>query len=615
MATNVDSEKNPKNYSCQHHARNLLKALNESRKLPSLCDIIVLIDKTEIPAQKSVLSAASQYFRAYFSYEVKTESLKTERVRVDLTPLEISIATFQDILDYIYTAEITLSTDNIQDLFQASDLLLMSDLKNLCCEYLEHCISPVNCVGIREFTARFASPWVHFKATQYLDKNFREVSNGEEFLGLDVDSVREILIRDELNVRGESELPIVQCILQWYRYNRQERENDLTDLLINCVRASRLTEDCFTTLRYEDCGQLNITEFLRNLQSHPRLDEPRGTTAVIVVCGGEGYVSRNEDTEVEVKPCLRCVKLYKNNSVKVGKWIELTPMLTPRSSHGLVEVGGLIYAIGGRDNTCRLLNSGEKYNPKTNEWTVIAPMNHARVGFGLVAIDHNIYAIGGSNDMTDPMTSMEVYNTFSNEWQSLPDITMKKVWSTYAAVDKKIYVIAGGIIGKFYEAVECFDSRTQTWTSVSPMRERRCDARAVAVDDDIYVFGGFRRIECPSAMHSGHSLKFCGAEVYSTTNDYWVPISKRGLEPGMCIMHDKSHVEGTVYDGNEILAIGDLDIGTGSDCIRGFDRYVNEWRTVVQNQPPNQRCYQCCLLNIPNSTFAKVLKQQASTPT
>jgi hypothetical protein len=70
--------------------------------------------------------------------------------------------------------------------------------------------------------------------------------------------------------------------------------------------------------------------------------------------------------------------------------------------------------VGGRDQHCRILNTGEKYDPVTNTWTPIAPMEHGRVGFGLVAVDDNIYALGGSNDMTDPLVSMEVYNVFTN---------------------------------------------------------------------------------------------------------------------------------------------------------------------------------------------------------
>lgn len=260
-------------------------------------------------------------------------------------------------------------------------------------------------------------------------------------------------------------------------------------------------------------------------------------------------------------------------------------------------VGGCLYACGGRDSNCLILNTCEKYDPLTNKWTSLPRMNHARVGFGLVSIDDNIYAIGGSNDMTEPLTSVEVYNIYTNKWTQLPDMNLKRVWSSCCAVDKKIYVMAGGAVGKLFEAVECFDTRTQSWTSVSPMRERRCDARAVAVDKDIYVFGGFRRIECPSAMHGGHNIKFCGTEVYSTRNDYWAQMHTRGT--GLCTMSDSSQVYGAMYDGEEILVIGDLDMEGTFHCIRAFNIHTCTWHCVAQNAPPNQRGYPACLFRIP----------------
>lgn len=261
------------------------------------------------------------------------------------------------------------------------------------------------------------------------------------------------------------------------------------------------------------------------------------------------------------------------------------------------QSGGVLYAVGGRNENCRILNSGEKYDPQTNKWSPIPPMEHARVGFGLVAVDDNVYAVGGSNDMTDPLTSVEVYNIFENKWRPAPDMNLKRVWSTYTVVDKKIYVIAGGAVGKLFEAVECFDTQTETWTSVAPMRERRCDARAVAVDNDIYVFGGFRRIECPSAMHGGHNIKFCGTEVYSTRNDYWAQVHTRGF--GLCTMSDSSQIFGAIYDGDEIIVVGDLDVGGMFHCARAFNFHSNTWRCVIQNAPPKQRGYQICMLRMP----------------
>ena len=67
------------------------------------------------------------FFRLNFSFEVANSSPTSE---VDLTSLQIRTDTFKIILDYIYTSEIELSEDNIQDVLQASDALLLG--KFLC---------------------------------------------------------------------------------------------------------------------------------------------------------------------------------------------------------------------------------------------------------------------------------------------------------------------------------------------------------------------------------------------------------------------------------------------------------------------------------------------------
>lgn len=278
----------------------------------------------------------------------------------------------------------------------------------------------------------------------------------------------------------------------------------------------------------------------------------------------------------------------------------------------LLCLGGCLYAVGGRDcgdSSCRTSNTGEKYDPSTNEWTAIAPMQQARMGFGLVAVDENIYALGSSSDMNAPLTSVETYNIFSNKWQPAPEMNLRRGWSSYTVVDKKIYVLAGGAIGKLFESVECFDTRTETWVSLSPMRERRCDARAVSVDDEIFMFGGVRRIECPSAMHEGHNLKFCGTEIYSTTNDTWTPLSVSARGVGLCTMGDTSGVYGAFYDGEMIFVIGELDIGGRYNCIRAFHLQTKTWHTVYEDHPLNQRGYGSALVQFPSHKLAELAKK------
>ena len=43
----------------------------------------------------------------------------------------------------------------------------------------------------------------------------------------------------------------------------------------------------------------------------------------------------------------------------------------------------------------------------------------------------------------------------------------------YAAMNKKIYAMAGGSYGQLYDSVECFDPKTEQWTGLCPLKERR----------------------------------------------------------------------------------------------------------------------------------------------
>ena len=262
-----------------------------------------------------------------------------------------------------------------------------------------------------------------------------------------------------------------------------------------------------------------------------------------------------------------------------------------------------MYAVGGKDNKGTILNSGEKYDPMQNSWTDIPPMAHARVGFGLVAIDDKLYAVGGSNDMSDPLTSIEEYDVYQNKWRPLPDMNFKRAWSAFAACNKKIYVMGGGVMGKLYEAVECYDPKSETWTSMVPMKERRFDARAIGFGSEIFVFGGLRRLECPSARQVS-GMKFCSTEVFHTERKEWVAVNR---DSGMCTMTDMSHIDSVAQAGGEIFLIGELYMGGLYNSIRAYNPATNTWRGVVQNHPSCQKGMQGCILRIPTAVVYELM--------
>lgn len=66
------------------------------------------------------------FFRVLFEFE---EGSQQGLNRTAEPTLDITCATFQVILDFIYTGKVVIDNDNIEEILKASDLLLMTDLK------------------------------------------------------------------------------------------------------------------------------------------------------------------------------------------------------------------------------------------------------------------------------------------------------------------------------------------------------------------------------------------------------------------------------------------------------------------------------------------------------
>lgn len=63
-------------------------------------------------------------------------------------------------------------------------------------------------LGIRQFSETFACFPLVDACQKYLQKNFTQVADGEEFLNLSYNDVVDIIARDELNVASESEVSL-----------------------------------------------------------------------------------------------------------------------------------------------------------------------------------------------------------------------------------------------------------------------------------------------------------------------------------------------------------------------------------------------------------------------
>ncbi|XP_034051732.1 gigaxonin isoform X2 [Gymnodraco acuticeps] len=416
MPDSLSSEPGSK-VSDPQHSQKLLRVLRLFWQEQSFHDALLVVDGEELPVQKNILAAASPYVRTKLNYNPPKEDGSTYRIELQ----GVSMPIMKQILDYIFSGEITLNEETIQDMVQASDLLLLTDLKDLCCQFLESCITAENCLGIRLFSLHYCLNHVHYVATEFLQTHFGDVALTEEFRELPADRLCEALAMEKLNVGNERH--VLEAVVRWFGHDAEDRKVHMKQVM-SAVWQQGLDA---SYLKEQAMGEPLMREVIREycqqvlgggpLQGEALLAafKPRGYSECIVIAGGEDRKTRKPTSET------RCMCPLYDSSRQA--WITLQPMSAPRLGHGVVTAEGFLFAIGGADEHNTVLDSGEKYDPDTNTWSPIPPMLQPRQNFGVVELDGLIYVLGGETKERE-LTTVEVFDPHCSAWKMQTSMTM-----------------------------------------------------------------------------------------------------------------------------------------------------------------------------------------------
>src|SRR6056300_18177 len=108
--------------------------------------------------------------------------------------------------DFCYSSKIVVEESNVQTLLPAACLLQLSEIQDVCCEFLKRQLDPSNCLGIRAFADTHSCRDLFRVADKFAQNNFQEVIETDEFLLLPVGQLVDILSSDELNVKSEEQV-------------------------------------------------------------------------------------------------------------------------------------------------------------------------------------------------------------------------------------------------------------------------------------------------------------------------------------------------------------------------------------------------------------------------
>lgn len=210
---------------------------------------------------------------------------------------------------------------------------------------------------------------------------------------------------------------------------------------------------------------------------------------------------------------------------RADTWSEAAPVPLAVNHPNVAVVGDKIYLIGGMvgDFPWTAVPNAFEYDPRTDAWTELAPMP-AGTERGTAAVGAHgtkIYLAGGLRSLApvfqDTVATFSSYDVVNGMWETLPDLPERRDHVGGAIVGSTFYVLGGRANGQenVKDTVFAYDLTAGTWSTRAPMPTPRGGVAAAVLDGTIYVLGG-------EGNPAPESLGVYGDnEAYDTESDTW----------------------------------------------------------------------------------------------
>ena len=168
-----------------------------------------------------------------------------------------------------------------------------------------------------------------------------------------------------------------------------------------------------------------------------------------------------------------------------------------------------------------------------------------------------------------------VSNSFAGGWEQVSALPTQRIAAAAAAINDEIYLIGGydlrehlGGGAPALSTVDVYDTQTNTWHNAADMPTPRIGACASVFSNDIYVFGGYSRNK-PGDLNDKKSV-----EMYDPRSDIWV--KKRDM-PTLRRRFTTAVANGKIY----VIGGTVLDKRLGKQVITGlveaYDPLTDRW--------------------------------------
>ncbi|XP_041130746.1 kelch repeat and BTB domain-containing protein 8-like [Polyodon spathula] len=544
------------------HACNILQQLKSMYEKEQLTDIVVEVDHGKtFSCHRNVLAAISPYFRSMFTSGL-TESTQKE-VRI----VGVEAESMHLVLDYAYTSKVTLSETNVQALFTAASIFQIPPLQDQCAQFMVSRLDPQNCIGVFMFADAYGHQELKDKSQDYIRKKFLCVVKEQEFLHLTKEQLVSILNSDDLNV--EKEEYVYDSIIHWLENDREKKEMHLSEVFAKCIRLP-LLEEAFLKKIPPNFAQALAMDWMDKGKSSGTngCTQRLGMTASeMVVCFDAAHKHSGKKQTV---PCLDTV---------TGKVFKLC-----KPPNDLREVGILvssendIYIAGGyrpSNSEVSIDHRAESdfwmYEHSGNRWLPKSPLLRARIGCKLIHCCAKLYALGGrvyEGDGRNALKSVECYDTRDNCWTAVSPMPVAMEFHSAVEYKDHIYVLQG-------EYFFCYDPHKDYWGHLPPMTVPRTQGLAALYKNSIYYIAGICR---------NHQRTFT-VETYDIEQNAWTRKKDLPFDQAaspyikLIILHDQLHL---FVRATQVTVEEHVFRTSRKNSLYQYDEDSDQWRKVYE---------------------------------
>nr|XP_018670496.1 uncharacterized protein LOC100184881 [Ciona intestinalis] len=426
----------------------LLKGLNSLREQGRFCDLILTVGNSKIRCHRVIMAASSPIFRAILDRFSSSEIALTKVDDVAMLELVRFIYTGQCSIDRDNVVSVLRASRRFKIPFVAEQCTNYLDRH---CGGFNNFFSPANVLVAYKMAATYGCPKLREESRKFAISHFWEVAETKAFRELTSLELNRLISSESLKTARSRDPDLehlfYNAILNWLVHAPTSRIPIMTSRVMKFVQFSNLKIGVLNNLVSKEMAIVLEKSIRDRVEEAIRTKSnllPRRSSSMKQLSSFKVYVDHPPAPESKMR-CLITREEEKRMKTWIcspdpneSRWETMTSSPLTGRGYAVTSYGGALYVAGGSDAIKNIRTCADVYKYEDSKWSFVADMRLRRSHFSLIQLEGVLYAVGGLNETFDK-GSVECCPTSSIEMLDLNPDNGPRNWKLVASLISPSY--------------------------------------------------------------------------------------------------------------------------------------------------------------------------------